>query len=66
MAVTRPSFGTRAFQAMLDFTRACAALKPGHVIMTVVNVIPQADIAACRSLAESLGVQFRVREYTAE
>ena len=51
VAVTRPSFGTRAFQAMLDFTRACVARKPGHVIMTAVNVIPNQDAEACKALA---------------
>lgn len=66
VAVTRPHFGPRAFQAMLDFTRACVREKPGQVTMTVVNVIPSADVEACRALAESLGAHFRLREYTAE
>lgn len=66
LAVTRPRFGLPAFQAMLDFTKACVAKKPGQVIMTVVNVIPQADIEACGKIAQELGARFRVREYTAE
>ena len=65
-AVTRPSFGEKAFDAMLDFTRACVARKPGHVILTAVNVIPDEDAAACKALAEGLGARFRLREYTAE
>ncbi len=64
-AVTRPSFGEAAFDAMLAFTRDVKNFVP-HVVMSVVDVIPQEDIDACRKVAEEIGVELRVREYTAD
>lgn len=63
-AVTRPSFGEPAFQAMLDFAGDCQKAVP-HVAFTVVDVLPSADIAACQRLADSLGIPLRVRRYSA-
>ena len=62
-AVTQPRDGERAWEAMLDFARKCAAHVP-NVVMTVVDKdkTPE-EIAACRTLAESLGAQLRVRAY---
>ena len=63
-AVTRPSFGEPAFQAMLDFARACQKVVP-HVVFSVVDVIPPEDIAACQKLADAMGIPLRVRKYSA-
>lgn len=65
VAVCRPRFGPRAYDAMLEFIRRCRDALP-RVIATAVRGIPGApvDIEACRRLAEvELGVEFRVREY---
>ena len=61
-ALCHPSFGLAAFDAMLKFT-ANAVLCVPHVVMTVVDTMPQQDIRACERLCRSLGAEFRVREY---
>lgn len=61
MEVTRPQFAN-AFEAVLEFAKACGKVIP-QVKMTVVNVLDKEEIEASRKLAESLGVELRVREY---
>jgi TatD family-associated radical SAM protein len=53
-------YGTAAFDAVLDFTVSCKKYIP-KVVLTVVDILPEDDIAACRKIAEHLGVDFRVR-----
>lgn len=59
--VSRSVFGTKAFEAMLEFTRECIAAGI-EAKMTVVDVIPKEDIEKCRVICENLGAKFRVRE----
>lgn len=54
-------FGAEGYDEMIEFTKKCKQRIP-NVILSVVDVIPQADIEECRKTAESLGVTFRVRE----
>lgn len=65
-AVTQPKDGVRGWEAMLDFTRRATAYVP-HVVMTIVDKdkTPE-EIQRCRTLAESLGAQLRVRAYIPE
>ncbi len=55
-------FGADGFKGVCDFIGAAKNLIP-EVIATAVNV-PGVDMEACRLLAESLGVAFRVRGFT--
>ena len=55
-----PRFGEKAFPAILHYTRDVQQYVP-DVIMSVVNVIPEEDIASCRRIAAELGVPLRVR-----
>jgi TatD DNase family protein len=55
-------FGAAGFTGVCDFIRAASAHIP-QVIASVVTV-PGVDVEACRILAESLGAEFRVREYS--
>jgi TatD DNase family protein len=55
-------FGESGFTAVCDFIHSATQHIP-QVVATAVT-IPGVDMAACRSLAERLGAQFRVREYT--
>lgn len=55
-------FGEAGFTGVCDFIRMAPAHIP-QVIATAVTV-PGVDIEACRTLAESLGAEFRVREYS--
>ncbi len=61
MAVTRPQFED-AFEGMLAFAEECGKMIP-KVKLTVVDVISQEEIEESRRLAESIGVELRVREY---
>lgn len=62
-AVTKPRDGEKAWQAMLDFTRAVAKVVPQVTLTIVDQDKTDADIAACRALAQSLGATLRVRAY---
>jgi len=54
-------FGAAGFAAVCDFIREAGRYIPTVVASAV--TVPGIDIAACRRLAESLGAEFRVREY---
>lgn len=61
--VTQPRDGAKAWDAMLEFTRAAAKYVP-TVKMTIVNKDKTAEeIEACRIMCEKLGATLRVREY---
>jgi TatD DNase family protein len=55
-------FGEAGFKIVCDFIR----LATGHIPQVIASAVtvPGIDIEACRALAESLGAEFRVREYT--
>jgi TatD DNase family protein len=55
-------FGEAGFESVCDFIRTATNTIP-QVVATAVT-IPGIDIEACRNLAELLGAEFRVREYT--
>lgn len=55
-------YGEAGFHGVCDFIRMAVAHIP-QVVASAVTV-PGIDIKACRTLAESLGAEFRVREYT--
>lgn len=56
----RPVYGLDAFDAVVDFTKK-AVRHIGNVTLTVVEGLPEEDIAACRRLAGELHCDFRVR-----
>ncbi|MDR3578745.1 MAG: TatD family nuclease-associated radical SAM protein [Oryzomonas sp.] len=55
-------FGEAGFEGVCDFIRVAREYVP-QVVASAVTV-PGVDMEACRRLAGSLGVEFRVREYT--
>ena len=54
----KPEFGTDAYQGVLDFARNVKAYVP-DVVLTVVH--GTTDVEPCRSIAEEMGLKFRVR-----
>ncbi|HAH79156.1 MAG TPA: radical SAM protein [Ruminococcaceae bacterium] len=58
----RPAYGEAAFGGLLDFARRCAGQVP-KVVFTVVDILPGADIEACRKIAREAGAELRVRRY---
>ncbi len=63
--ITRPSFGEKSFDAMLDFAKECKEYGI-PIKLTVVDVISKEDIEDCRKLCKEINIPLRVREYTAE
>ena len=59
-AICQSVYGEESFDALIQFAKDCKPYVP-KVIMSVVDVLPQEDIAACRKIAEDAGVSFRVR-----
>lgn len=55
-------YGEAAFAALLDFAEKCTNYVPS-VTFSVVNVMKQADIEACRQIARQAGVSFKIRNY---
>ena len=61
--VSQPCFGEGSFEAMLDFVRACKPRFP-KVMVTAVDVITDEQAARCQTLADELGVPFRLRNFS--
>lgn len=59
-AVVRPHFGVGTFERVKEFVQECKKRIP-KVIVTFVEV-PEIDIHACQTLADSLGVEARFRK----
>ncbi len=59
-AMCHPVFGIEAFDSILEFTRRIKQYVP-RVILSVVDVLSEDDIEACRKIAEDCGVEFRLR-----
>lgn len=55
-------FGEAGFSYMLDFAK-CACAHVPEVLLSIVDIMPEADIARCRALAEQVGCKLRVRHY---
>lgn len=61
--VTRPQAGEKAFDAMLRFAKDCKGYLP-QVVFSVVDVLPEAEIAECQKLCDSVGIPLRVRQFS--
>lgn len=58
------TFGEEGFDALIAFAAECKKYIP-RVIFSVVDVIGEEEIAACKAVADSVGVEFRVRSFIA-
>lgn len=61
MDVTRPKF-ENAFEGMLKFTSECKEKIP-KVKMSIVDVLSEEDIKASQQLADSIGVELKIRKF---
>ena len=59
--ICHSDYGERAFDIMLDFAKKCVN-HGGNVVLSVVDVIGQEEIAKAREIAKSIGAKLRVRE----
>ena len=62
-AVCHSRYGAEAFEALKDFARKAKPYVKDVVFSVVDKTMPPDDIERCRVIAESCGVNFRVREY---
>lgn len=62
LKVTRSKFGIQSFEKMLEFTRLAQKYVP-RVILSVVDIIGEAEIEKSREICKSTGAEFRVRQY---
>ena len=63
-ALCRPAFGEAAFEGLQDFARRCDA-QGIETWFSVVDIIGEEKIAACREIAKRCGVTLKVRPYIA-
>lgn len=59
----RPEFGDGSYKAMLEFARNALRYVPSVSMTTVSTTITHDDEENCRKLCESLGVNYRIRNY---
>lgn len=60
--VCQSVFGEAAYDGVLEFAKLAKEYVP-EVVFSVVDVMTDEEIDACRSVAQNCGVNFRVREY---
>ena len=61
-AVTRPQF-ENAYPALLEFA-ALSQVSFRHTQLSIVDVLPADEIAACRKIADERGICLKVRKYS--
>lgn len=62
-AVTRPQF-ENAFPALLEFAALAKKAIP-HTQLSIVDVLPQEDIAECQRIADERGIYLKIRKFSA-
>lgn len=55
-------YGEEAYDILLDFAKKAKMHVP-NVILSIVDILPETEIAACRKVAQSVGCKLKVREY---
>ena len=60
--VTRPQF-ENAFPAMLEFA-SLAKEAFEHTQFSIVDVLPEDEIKACRKIADDRGIYLKIRKYS--
>ena len=63
--ICRSQFGEAGYTGMLDFARECRRAEI-ECWFSVVDVIGEDEVAACRRVAEMIGIPLRVRAYISE
>ena len=61
--ICKCAFGTDGFYEMLEFAKKAKKYVP-RVILSVVDVIGDDEIEKCRKVCESVGCEYRVRNYS--
>ncbi len=61
-AICQCEYGEAGYEALLDFAKKVKVYVP-EVVLSVVDVMEESEIEACRQIAQECGVSFRVRAY---
>lgn len=61
--VVRPKFGIKSYSEMLDFAGKCKQYTD-DVMLSVVDVIGEEEVAKCQKIADDLGIKLRVRKFS--
>ena len=64
LEVTRSRFGIKSYKAMLDFAVDCKNYIP-NVVVTIVDIIGEDEINACKKVCEEYNLNLRIRRYEA-
>lgn len=62
-SLCKPEYGEKAFDAMLDFTSACAAYVPDVQMTVVGDTLDKYQLAMCHAIADRCHAKLRVRTY---
>jgi len=62
LEVTRPSFGLKSFDAMLNFAIECKKYLK-DIKLSVVDTLPTNEIEQCKQLCKDIDIDLRVRHY---
>lgn len=62
LRLTRNPYGLSSYESMLKFARNAKKYVP-HVVMTVVDIIGEEEVAACQKICDDQGLFLRVRPY---
>ena len=61
--ISKPQFGDSVYDEVIKFAGRCKE-EGLNTVFSVVDV-PEIDVEACREIAESVGIELRVRRYVA-
>lgn len=64
LEVTRSRFGIKSYKAMLDFAVDCKNYIP-NVVVTIVDIIGEDEINACKKVCGEYNLNLRIRRYEA-
>ena len=63
LALVRPKFGARSFDAMLSFAARCVGVVPHVVLTTVDTTLTKDQEARCAAICERIGAAYRIRPW---
>lgn len=63
LALVRPKFGEKSYDAMLAFARECVKYVPRVVLTTVATTLTAEQEAACAEICREIGATYRIRAY---
>ena len=63
LALVRPKFGEKSFDAMLAFASACVKYVPRVVLTTVETTLTAEQETACAEICRKIGAEYRVRAW---